>query len=329
MKEDIKLLLAYVKNFLSQKKLIFTVLLLFLIIALGDYFLSPKEYVSKTSFIAQVSSESGAGSGLKNIADLIGVNLGGKKEQKDLPVFLYPKLMKSLPYNRELTKSQFQYRKADSLITIGDYYITYYKPSIGSKVRKYTIGLPGLIIRKLRSKEPKSNRILIDSLTYISKEEAMLFSRLSEDITFGVDDLDGSISITVKMLDPELAAQVCEKATSLLQKEIIGYRLGKAQERYNFINTQYLEKKENYSRAQVNLARYIDRNKFNNTESSLVRRRELENETNLAFAIYSELESQRIVAYKCFNIYFTYKVSRNRFHLLSFGLYFPNHTHSV
>lgn len=296
MKEDIILLFRYVREFFARKKLIALVMLIFLVFAFIKFFTEPDEYLAKTSFITQVSSDSGASSGLKNIADLIGVNLGGKKEQKDLPVYLYPKLMNSLSYKRSLSQAELRYRKSDSLINLEDYYSTYYKPGIGSKIRKYTIGLPRLIIKKLSGNDTESQgRVLFDSLTYVSKQEASLYERLSKDIIFGVDDIDGSISISVKMLDPELAAQVCTVATDLLQDEIIDYRLGKAKERYDFINQEYLVKKDSYSKSQIALASYIDRNRFNNTESSQVRRRKLENEANLAYAIYSELESQRIL----------------------------------
>ena len=296
MKDDVILLLSYVRDFFAKKKLIALMLLLFLIIAFLEFFTEPDEYVAKTSFITQVSSDSGASSGLKNIADLIGVNLGGKKEQKDLPIYLYPKLMNSLSYKRNLTQAKLRYRKADDFINLGDYYSSYYKQGLGHHISKYTIGLPRLILKSLSGTQTENqDRVLFDSLTYVSRQEASLYEKLSEDIVFGVDDIDGSISISVKMLDPELAAQVCTIAADLLQDAIIDYRLGKAKERYDFINREYVIKKEDYSKSQIALASYIDRNRFNNTESSQVRRRKLENETNLAYAIYSELESQRIL----------------------------------
>jgi len=297
MKEDLKPILSYVKQYLRSKKLIFTTLTVALILSVFSIIFNQKMYVARTSFITLSDGDSKTGSGLKNIADLIGVNLGSKKEYKDIPVYLYPKLMNSTSYNEDLLNSKVKLHEFDSVTTLKDYYKGHNKVGIGDKIKKYTIGLPGLIILSLKSKESTAfEKINLDSLKYVSNEDAALMQKLMKDVTLTIDETDGTIHISSQMQNPLVAAQVNRSAKKILQDKIIAYRVNKAKEQYNFISDQYNVKKEEYLNAQSVLASYIDRNRFNNTAVSLTRRKQLENKTALAYSVYSELESQRIGA---------------------------------
>ena len=293
MKDDIRLILSYVKNFLAKKRFIFLTVLVFTILGIFIAIFSPKSYQSQTNFLTQISSDSGMGSGLKSIASLIGISVGKKSESKDLPVFLYPKIMNSLSFQREIMETKINVAGRDSSVTLKKYYTEIKKPNVISKVKKYTVGLPRMILRNFR---PKSEGIgvRIDSLEYITKEELMLINTLRNDLTFGVDEFDGAITISATMPENIAAAQIAESAKNLLQKKIIEYRIAKAQERFKFIDEQYKIKKQEFNDAQSALARYSDRNMFNNTNTSLIRKQQLENQYSLAYQIYSELESQRI-----------------------------------
>lgn len=294
MKDDLKIIIGYIKDFFSKKKLILIVVGLFTIIGLLTVILDPKEYVSSTSFIAQTNSDSGVGSGLKNIASIIGVNIGSNKEQKDIPVYLYPKLMASLSYNRELLNTKVTLRGESNPITLQEYYVGYRKKSFTDKLKKYTLGLPRVLMSSLRGQKKTNYSTKIDSLNYISIAEVGLLKKLSEDMVFRIDEFDGSIEIKAIMQDPIVAAQTTESAKRILQKKIINFRLGKAQERYDFVNEQHAVKREEYLDAQSQLAYYVDRNRFNNTESSSLRRKQLENKMNLAYIVFSDLESKRL-----------------------------------
>lgn len=293
MKEDLKLILGHVKDFLSKKKFIFLVLGIFILLGIFVTIFTPTRYQSNTSFLAQVSSDTGMGNGLKNIASLIGISVGNKSESKDLPVFLYPKIINSLSYQREVMDTKINVKGVDSAITLKEYYTTVKKPDFINTARKYTIGLPRLIISKFKPKR-EALGVRIDSLEYISSSEMLLINKLNEDLVLTVDEFDGTISISATMPERIAATQIAENAKTILQQKIIEYRIAKAQERYNFLNKEYQIKKEEFFAAQGALARYSDRNRFNNTQTSLVRKQQLENEYNLAYMVYSELESQRI-----------------------------------
>ncbi len=293
MKDDIKLVLSQVKAFFSKKRFILLVVGIFFILGIFTAIFSPKSYQSSTSFLAQLSSDSGMGTGLKSIASLIGLSVGKKSESKDLPVFLYPKIMNSLEYQREIMETKIKVKGLDSSVTLKEYYTNIQSPDLVTKVKKYTVGLPRLIISKFKSKK-ESIGVRIDSLEYVSIEETMLINRLKSDVIFGVDEFDGTITISATMPENIAASQVAENAKNILQNKIIEYRIAKAQERFKFIDEQYEIKKQEFFNAQSRLANYSDRNMFNNTRTSLIRKQQLENEYSLAYQVYSELESQRI-----------------------------------
>ncbi len=293
MKDDIKLVLSYVKAFFLKKRFIYLTVGFFILIGIFTAIFTPKSYQSSTSFLTQMSSDSGMGSGLKSIASLIGLSVGKKAESKDLPVFLYPKIMNSLEYQREIMQTKINVAGLDSSVTLKDYYTSIQSPDVVTTVKKYTLGLPSLILAKFRPKRETSG-VRIDSLEYVSAEEIMLINKLRTDVIFGVDEFDGTITISATMPENIAATQVTENAKNILQKKIIEYRIAKAQERFKFIDSQYNVKRDEFFAAQGALARYSDRNMFNNTRTSLVRKQQLENEYSLAYQVYSELESQRI-----------------------------------
>jgi len=292
MKEDFKIIIAYIKDYWLEKRLILKVVGFFFVLGIFVAIFSPKEYRSKTSFVTQISSDEKMGSGLKNIAALIGVNFSDESEAKDLPVYLYPKLFNSLSYRRELLKTPIFIKGLDSTVSLEEYYSKIKKPDIVSLAKKYTIGLPGLILNKFKAESVPQFKI--DSLNYITEQELNLISILEKSVEFAVDESDGTIYISVSMPENVAAAQVTENAKYLLQKKIIEYRIKKAKIKFDLINKQAEIKKESFKDIQTDLAQHIDKNLFNLTQSSQVGKQRLEFDYNLAYLIYYELETQKI-----------------------------------
>ena len=292
MKEDFALVLSYIKDFFKKRSFVLRIVGLFFILGLLNAFFAHKEFTSKTSFVAQVSGDEKIGSGLKNIAALIGVNFNENSDAKDLPVYLYPKIIQSLDYQRELLKTPIHVKGHDSAVTLKYYYGKIRKPDLPTLIKKYTIGLPGLIIKQFRSKPTAA--VQIDSVNYISEEEMRMINLLSENVLFSIDETDGTIFLSATLPERVASAQVAERAKALLQEKIIEYRITKATQEYEFIIKQYETKKEEYQSAQASYASYSDRNMFNTTQTSQIRKQRLEMDYNLASVVYSELETQRI-----------------------------------
>jgi hypothetical protein len=273
MEKDIKLILFYLKQFVSNKKLIVVWVGVGLILGLFNVIFSKPIYEAKTSFISLNGSEPSGGSGLKNIAALIGVNIGQKQDVKDIPVYLYPKLTGSVVYNKEILGSYITLRNNDS-ITIREYVLKSNEASYGKTIKNYTLGLPNKIIALFKKEKDYKPLISLDKVEYLTKLDYELIKYLNEQVNLTIDTDDGSLHIIAQFDDPLVAAQVVQKSKEILQELIINYRIGKLQDSYDFIESQYQLKKKEYKEA----------------------RNELESSSALAYSLYSELETQRINA---------------------------------
>jgi len=291
---DYKIILGLVKGFLQTKKFIFASILTFVLIGIVVVIFTPKTYSSRVLFITQDSS-SAQSSGLGGIASLI--SGGGIKPSGngDIPTFLYPQIIDSWEFRKQLFDIPLKLKNEDSLITFKEYALEKEGLSFGQTVAKYTIGLPGLIFSKSDNGKLIVNRRIDDSLTYISSDDNKVLNSLRDKLSFSISKEDGTLEIkTIIKEEPVAAAQLAQQVQLRLQNEIIRYRIAKAREKYEFIENQYQETKQEYKDAQIRLASYTDRNRFNTTESSLIRKRQLENEANLLYALYSDLEQKRI-----------------------------------
>lgn len=292
MKEDFRILIGYLKEFWKKKRFIFSVMVVFFVIGAVNAFFSHKQFTARTSFVAQVSGGEKLGSGLKNIAELIGVNFNDNSETKDLPIYLYPKIIRSVDYQRALLKTPINVKGRDTAVTLEYFYNNIRRPDLATTLKKYTIGLPSLILRQFKSESAEVVRY--DSVNYITKREMQLFAMLSENVIFTLDETDGTIFLSSTMSERIASAQVAEQAKKLLQEKIIEYRIAKATKEYNFILDQYEKKKEEFNSAQASYANYMDRNMFNSTQASQIRKQRLEMDYNLSSMVFSELETQRI-----------------------------------
>ncbi|RFN57964.1 GNVR domain-containing protein [Marixanthomonas ophiurae] len=297
VKEDYISLLAVIKKLWKRRRLLIKIVIIFFVIGVFVAMFSPKEYNSGVKFLSQTSNSTGAGSRLSGIAALVGININSGLENGEIPTNIYPKIVNSLPFQRKLMNTELSFKGIDTTVTFTEYYTKIAKPDAVSLVKKYTIGLPGTILKGISGKEENDkviNNRLNDSLIFISKSEENLQKKLKEKVLFSLDETDGVISISVSMPEPIPAAQMAKSAQELLQKAIITYRNSKAKDQLGFIEGQYEVQKENYQKAQTRLANYKDRNLFNTTETSRIELSRLQSDYDLAYSVYSELERQQV-----------------------------------
>lgn len=289
---DYKFLLSLLKGFLNTKKFIIGAVIVFFLIGLLVVIFTPKTYSSRVLFITQDSS-SAQSSGLGGIASLISGGTIKSSGTADIPTFLYPQIIDSWEFRKQLFDIPLKLKGEDSLITFEQYVLKKEGLTASQTIAKYTIGLPKLLFGKETPVAAPIKRI--DSLEYITSNDKKVLQSLREKLSFSISKEDGTLEIKTTLKDePVAAAQLAQEVQLRLQKEIIRYRIAKAKEKFEFIEDQYVQTKQEYKEAQLRLASYTDRNRFNTTESSLIRKRQLENETALLFTLYSDLEQQRI-----------------------------------
>ena len=295
--------------FWSRKWFIIKVVAIFFLFGLFIAAFSQNYYSSKTLLVPQVSGGSKVGGNLKGLAAFAGINIGEMDDGANISPILYPKIFSSLSFQRELIQTNLSIEGQPRPITFEKYYEDVYDPGFLSFVKKYTIGLPGVIIGGLRGSGDDDEGIskmairdtlfvAIDTLPTLSKKERKLTRILKRQLNIEVNEDEGYISISAEMPEAIASAQLTNNAKRVLQNKIIEFQIDKAQTQLNYLENRLEEKKKDYYSSQSRLASFKDRNLFTSTELKRAQLEKLKSENDLAFGVYSQLaqqvESQRL-----------------------------------
>lgn len=291
-------LIALAKTIWDERKFIIKTVFIFMLIGLFVALFSPKEFTASSTMVPQLSNSKSKLGGLSSLAAMAGFNLDIDMETSELSPYIYPQIVQSVPFQLELMETPFKLDGIDKPISIYEFYTEDYASlNIISTVKKYTIGLPGVILGALKSKKPEeepaiSGDSLFDSPIALTEDQETIRKMLSERVTLETNDKEGYVVLNAAAHDPKLAAQVAHKAQSLLQKYITEFKIKKANAQLVFIEERYAEKRKDFEKAQANLAAFRDRNK--NVTSALARTEEerLQSDYQLAFEVYSQLAQQ-------------------------------------
>ena len=257
---------------------------------------SAKQYTAEC-LIAPHFNKGGSSSNLGGLAAMAGFNLGGNDGNDELSPLLYPKILASVPFQKELMQTPIRFEEYKEPIRLIDFYTKeeYQKFSLMGTLMKYTIGLPGVIIGAIRgeqtvAKGPKNQDSLIHTLT---KEESKLMKVLKGMVSIKLDDKQKHIGLTAVMSEPLAAAQLALKAQILLQKYVTAFKIEKVQSELDFIEERYAESKKRFEIKQEEFAKFQDANYATSSAIALVTKDRLSHEVNVASGVYEELVKQR------------------------------------
>ncbi|MCH3883128.1 MULTISPECIES: Wzz/FepE/Etk N-terminal domain-containing protein [Tenacibaculum] len=286
-------LVSLIKTLVNKKKTIYRLLFIFMVIGLFLAVFTPKEYTGSTIFVPQGTDGKKSG-GLGGLAALAGINIGGGAGDSGIPLNLYPEIINSIPFQKELVKTPLTIKGQESKITYKEYYDSVYNPGFLFHLKKYTIGLPGFLINKFKgeAKDNVQSKVDSDSIFHITFKEKKLFDQLKSQISLSVDRNDNFITLKAKMPEAISAAELTYSAEKILEKYIIDYKIKKSSEKLSFINKRFSEKKKVFLEKQQQLASFQDRNRYSNSARSQSRLTSLQSEFDLAYNIYNELAQQ-------------------------------------
>ena len=290
--EDSIDIIALIQSIWKGKKLILKTVLVFMILGLFIAVFSQNEYTASTTIVPQSSSEKPGGS-IGGLAALAGINLGSVGQQSSISPQLYPQILTNISFQKELLETLLTIEGQDNKITYKEYYTNVYSPSVLSSIKKYTIGLPGVLIGLLKSdeisKEESKNN---DSLPQITQDDKKLIELLLEQLSMEVNDKDGYISLSTTMPEARAAAEFTQKAQELLEQYVIDFKIEKSSSELDFIKNRYQEKEQEFQKIQQKLAVYTDRNQNVNSARAKMELMLLQSEYDLAYGVYSELAKQ-------------------------------------
>jgi uncharacterized protein involved in exopolysaccharide biosynthesis len=287
-------LIALAKNIWEKRKFIVKTVIIFAVLGIIVALFSPKQFTASTKMVPQLSQGSSRSGGLSSLASMAGINLNLGQETSELMPQTYPQIVQSAPFQLQLMNEKYSIPEFDQPLSLFEYYTEYSKPGFLSVVRKYTIGLPGVILSAFRKKpEPSQNNAFDEQTTIqLTEEQEAVRKVISENISLEINDQEGFIQLNSNFHDPKLAAEVAQKAQELLQDYITEFKIEKASAQLEFIEERYLEKKNEFRRAQEALAAFRDKNKNVTSAMALTEQEQLQNEYRLAFEVYSNLAQQ-------------------------------------
>ena len=283
-------LVELLKKVYKEKKLIFKYSIIAAVVGVVFALFQPNQYTSSTTFIPQLSSDVKTGSSsISGLASLAGINLGGMEGSSEFPPTLYPQVVESVPFRLELLSSNI--RVNNSELTLREYFLKYNTSlNFVGTVKKYTIGLPSLILGLFKPDEKfVSDSTSIYSLT---EEDHKLFEKLSAIFSLSINDKEGFITMSFTDQDKIVSAQVTQTAETLLQEKIIEFKVKSSKELLDFTTRQFNEKKIAFEKLQDDRAVFVDNNI--NISSSLFQNKlsRIESELSIAQTVVQQLASQ-------------------------------------
>lgn len=285
-------LLAIVNKLWQNKKFIFKVAVIGFIVGLIIAFSIPEEYTS-TVILTPDTQSSNSGT-IGSLAALAGINVSSTSSKDALASpNLYPSILSSTTFLKGLFDIQV---KEDSTMSL----YTYIQKHQKTPWWRHIINAPFRWSASLFSTLDNPPVTTTDSIgirttvpnSYIPRSDMSVINELRGRFTVDYDKKTGITTVEVTMQNPEISSFLADTLTSYLQSYIIEYRTQKARMDLEYTEKLYQESKENYYKAQANLATFIDGNMNVVSASYRTAQEKLQNEANLTYSIYNQTAQQ-------------------------------------
>jgi hypothetical protein len=289
-------IMEYVKQLWNGRKTVIIFTCVFIVLGFISALTMTRTYTVSTIMVPQVGSKSN--SSLSSLASLAGVDLGVSTSGAELSPLIYPQIVSSVPFRKELIYTPMHYAKVDTAVSMYTYLTEIAKPTVMGTIKKYTIGLPGVILGAIRKEKPDmvlpGGGVTDDSPKPIllSKKEEKMIQAVGKTVTLAVDKKEGYVTLNVVATEPILAAEMAMKAQQLLQDEITRFRVEKSQKELDYIQARYDEVKKEAESYQEQLAKITDKSQDLTTSRDRIERDRIQSKYTLANSIYTELAKQ-------------------------------------
>lgn len=291
-------LVELIQRMWVNRWLIVKVTAVFMVLGVLVALFSAKVYTASCDVIPQ-SSRSSASSSMSSLAALAGINLNATQSVATLSPNVYSNIMSSTTFRKELMQTMIDFEKVGHPISFYDYYTSkeYNKPSLFSYIKKYTIGLPGVIINAIRGKQPEPEYSTISEdpnspIETVTPAEYKVMNRLAGYVSLSINDKKGCVTITANMSEPLAAAQLAQATLTLLQKYITEFKIEKVQSNLDFVQERFDEAKRNFEDVQARRAKLRDANMNTSRYSARTELERLDAEYTLAQGVYTSLAQQ-------------------------------------
>ncbi len=277
-----------------NRKFIIKVTAVFAILGFIFAISTPNVYTASCTLVPQTGEKKTGGS-LSGLAAMAGINLSSLSSGEVLSPTVYPRILSNINFQKELIYSKYHFEEIKDQVTFYDYFTNekYNKLNFVGIVKKYTVGLPGVILKSIRRKTALKQNSNETTIILLTEDEKEVLKILDKNISLDVNSKDGYVSISVNMPEPLLAAELAQRAQELLQKYITEFKIEKVTQNLEFVERNYEEGKMNFESKQAELARFRDANKSFSSAVAKTQEEKLSSEYNLLLGIYTELAKQK------------------------------------
>lgn len=287
-------LVLVTKNIWLERRSLIKVVSLFFVFGFFIALISPRIYSARSVFIPQSGQNNKASGSLDGLASLAGINLGNMEGSNDVHPMLYPQFLSSTDFTKQLIQTQITIPGTPTKVSYQEFYEKHYNPGIFEILTKYSVGLPGELIKLIQKNQElvSAGQEEEEKFLQLTFEEFEHFKRLEGQLSVVSKEKEGVVELVFSMQDPLMAAEMAQSAVTLLQQEVINYKIQNAKEQLEFTVERFKEKKEEFEQIQSKLAYFRDRNQNVISASLLNQQQKLEAEYDFAFGIYTELAKQ-------------------------------------
>ena len=302
-------IVALIKSMWAGRKVILISTAVFLALGILSALTMKRTYTVSSVMVPQLG-QSRSNAALARLAGLSAFELSGGAPQ-DLSPLVYPQIVGSVTFRRELMYTPLHYEKVDTAICMFDYVRDYGKATTLDKVRKYTIGLPGTLVGAVKGLVKKDApeqdfRLLAAGEAageaadgeetvrpiVLTKEEQRMIGVVGNCVNLTVERKEGYLTLIVTGSEPLQTAELAVNAQRILQEHITSFRTEKAQSQLEYMQARYDETKAEAEAYQIALATVTDRSQNMTTTRARIERDRLQSKYTVANAIYTELAKQ-------------------------------------
>lgn len=150
----------------------------------------------------------------------------------------------------------------------------------------------GKYINSLKSQEPTSKKKKGVDPFWLTREQQGIAKIISQNVTCSVDKMTSVIAINVVDQDPYISASMADSVKNVLQRFITDYKTTKARNDLKFMEKLCEEAKAKYIKTRQRYGALSDANTDVVLASVRLKQEDLENDMQLQYNIYTQLEQQ-------------------------------------
>ena len=220
-------ILDIVRKMWNGRKTIIICTCIFIVLGLVAALTMKRTYSVSTLMVPQMNAK--GSSSLSSLASLAGFDIGTGESSGDLSPLTYPQIVNSVPFRLKLLYTPLHYEKVDTAVSMFTYAKEYSKPSVMSKVKKYTIGLPFTILGALRGEKedvvlPAGGDDASPKPLVLTEDEVKYLELIARSVSLSVDKKEGLVTLSVTGSEPLQTAELAIRAQNLLQEEVTRFR---------------------------------------------------------------------------------------------------------